>query len=130
MAETAKEEEGEEEEEEAAAATQEQQQNSRFHFPLSPSSFDQDPRISYSRREQRHILETEDGREYEWDTALRRWIPVVSGTHTASPLRISQNSLDPFLLHHLLPITEVGKGTTSRLPLDEMVDVRNLKTQC
>lgn len=46
-------------------------------FPKSPSDFDADPRISYSRLDEKFILETEEGAEFEWDAALRRWIPVV-----------------------------------------------------
>jgi HIV Tat-specific factor 1 len=46
-------------------------------FPQSPSAFDADDRVSFSKLDDKFILETEEGTEYEWDTALRRWIPVV-----------------------------------------------------
>ncbi|KEF52735.1 uncharacterized protein A1O9_11152 [Exophiala aquamarina CBS 119918] len=46
-------------------------------FPQSPSAFDADERISFSRLDNKFLLETEDGNEFEWDTALRRWIPVL-----------------------------------------------------
>jgi len=46
-------------------------------FPQSPSAFDADDRISFSKLDNKFILETEEGNEFEWDTALRRWIPVV-----------------------------------------------------
>jgi HIV Tat-specific factor 1 len=46
-------------------------------FPQSPSSFDADPRVSFSKLDDKFILETEEGNEFEWDTALKRWIPVV-----------------------------------------------------
>ena len=46
-------------------------------FPQSPSAFDADPRVSFSRLDDKFILETDEGTEYEWDTALKRWIPVV-----------------------------------------------------
>ena len=46
-------------------------------FPESPSEFDNDPRISFSKLDDKFILETDEGTEYEWDNALRRWIPVV-----------------------------------------------------
>ena len=47
-------------------------------FPADPDDFANDPRISWSRLDNKHILETEGGAEYEWDTALRRWVAVVS----------------------------------------------------
>lgn len=46
-------------------------------FPLSPSEFDADPRIAFSKVNEKFLLETEEGAEFEWDGALRRWIPVV-----------------------------------------------------
>ncbi|OQV05418.1 RNA recognition motif aka RRM, RBD, or RNP domain-containing protein [Cladophialophora immunda] len=46
-------------------------------LPLDPSSFDADPRISWSKLDNKFILETEEGNEFEWDTALKRWIPVL-----------------------------------------------------
>lgn len=46
-------------------------------FPQSPSEFDADPRIAFSKVDEKFLLETEEGAEFEWDNALRRWIPVV-----------------------------------------------------
>ncbi|RMD43699.1 hypothetical protein DV735_g1421, partial [Chaetothyriales sp. CBS 134920] len=46
-------------------------------FPKSPSQFDTDPRVSFSRLDNKFLLETEEGTEYEWDTSLKRWIPVL-----------------------------------------------------
>ena len=46
-------------------------------FPQSPSEFDSDPRISFSKLDEKFILETEEGTEFEWDNGLRRWIPAV-----------------------------------------------------
>ena len=46
-------------------------------FPQSPSAFDSDHRVSFSKLDDKYILETDEGTEYEWDTALKRWIPVV-----------------------------------------------------
>ena len=46
-------------------------------FPQSPSEFDADLRIAFSKVDEKYLLETEDGAEFEWDGALRRWIPVV-----------------------------------------------------
>lgn len=47
------------------------------NFPQDPSDFDSDPRISFSKLDDKYILETEDGNEFEWDTALKRWIQTV-----------------------------------------------------
>lgn len=46
-------------------------------FPRSPSAFDSDPRISFSKLDSKYILETEDGQEFEFDTALKRWVQAV-----------------------------------------------------
>ncbi|PKY09033.1 putative nuclear mRNA splicing factor-associated protein [Aspergillus campestris IBT 28561] len=47
------------------------------NFPQEPSEFDSDPRISFSKLDDKFILETDDGREFEYDTVLKRWIPTV-----------------------------------------------------
>ncbi|KAF7513379.1 hypothetical protein GJ744_009800 [Endocarpon pusillum] len=46
-------------------------------FPQSPSQFDSDPRISFSKLEEKWILETEEGPEYEYINGLKRWVPVL-----------------------------------------------------
>ncbi|GAB1212665.1 hypothetical protein ATERTT37_001810 [Aspergillus terreus] len=42
-------------------------------FPQDPSEFDSDPRISFSKLDNKFILETEDGQEFEFDTVLKRY---------------------------------------------------------
>lgn len=54
-------------------------------FPKSPSEFDTDPRISFSKLDDKYILETDEGAEYEYDAALKRWIPVVGIMPPSSP---------------------------------------------
>lgn len=49
----------------------------RSTFPIDPAEFDSDPRISFSKLDSKFILETTDGEEFEYDDALRRWIPSV-----------------------------------------------------
>ena len=46
-------------------------------FPQSPSEFESDPRISFSKLDNKFILETDEGAEYEYDNVLKRWIPSV-----------------------------------------------------
>ncbi|RDW88939.1 hypothetical protein BP6252_00971 [Coleophoma cylindrospora] len=46
-------------------------------FPTAVEDFDADTRISFSKLSNKFILEQEDGTEYEFDDAIRRWIPVV-----------------------------------------------------
>lgn len=46
-------------------------------FPQTPEQFDDDPRVSFSRLDQKWLLETDEGTEYEFDAALKRWIPSV-----------------------------------------------------
>jgi len=47
-------------------------------FPTEASRFAEDERISWSKLDNKFVLETEQGGEYEWDDALRRWVAVVS----------------------------------------------------
>jgi HIV Tat-specific factor 1 len=54
-------------------------------FPRDPSEFDSDPRISFSKLDNKFILETEDGQEFEFDSALKRWVPVVGISFCATP---------------------------------------------
>jgi hypothetical protein len=55
----------------------EEPDESHSSFPSDPSEFDSDPRISFSKLDDKFILETEDGQEFEFDSALKRWIPSV-----------------------------------------------------
>lgn len=49
----------------------------RAPFPANPEEFDADDRISFSKLENRFILEAENGQEYEYDNELKRWVEVV-----------------------------------------------------
>ncbi|MCJ1252486.1 hypothetical protein MMC24_000292 [Lignoscripta atroalba] len=53
------------------------QPSARSTFPQNPEEFDADPRISFSKLDQKFILEADDGQEYEFDDALKRWVPVL-----------------------------------------------------
>lgn len=46
-------------------------------FPQTREEFDLDPRVSFSKLDNKFILEVDDEHEYEYDDALKRWIPVV-----------------------------------------------------
>ncbi|KAG0649719.1 Splicing factor U2AF-associated 2 [Hyphodiscus hymeniophilus] len=46
-------------------------------FPTDPSEFDSDTRISFSKLDSKFLLVQEDGTEFEFDEALKRWIPVL-----------------------------------------------------
>lgn len=46
-------------------------------FPIDPQFFDGDDRISYSKLDKKFLLVADDGSEYEFDDALRRWIPAL-----------------------------------------------------
>jgi len=60
-----------------ATQSEDTPQGLRAGFPQSPSEFDDDPRISFSKVDEKYLLETDEGNEYEWDSALKRWVPVV-----------------------------------------------------
>ncbi|KAB8074042.1 putative nuclear mRNA splicing factor-associated protein [Aspergillus leporis] len=47
------------------------------NFPQDPSEFDSDPRVSFSKLDNKFVLETEDGQEFGYDSVLKRWIPTV-----------------------------------------------------
>ena len=47
------------------------------NFPQNPEEFDADPRVSWSKLDNKFILEADDGQEYEFDDGLKRWVPVV-----------------------------------------------------
>lgn len=46
-------------------------------FPLEPSEFDSDPRISFSKVDNNFVLETEDGQEFMYDEVIKRWVQSV-----------------------------------------------------
>ena len=49
----------------------------RAQFPTDPADFDTDTRISYSKTSETHVLEDENGEEWEWLARVRKWVPVV-----------------------------------------------------
>ena len=46
-------------------------------FPINPEEFDADERISFSRVDNKFILVQEDGTEFEFDDAIKRWVSTV-----------------------------------------------------
>ncbi|KAI4245880.1 MAG: hypothetical protein L6R42_010075, partial [Xanthoria sp. 1 TBL-2021] len=46
-------------------------------FPTNPEDFDADDRISFSKLDNKFILEADDGQEFEFDEALKRWVPAL-----------------------------------------------------
>lgn len=58
----------------------EQSTTTRASFPQSPDEFDDDYRISYSKLDNKYFLEAEDGSEWEYDDALKRWVPLVGSS--------------------------------------------------
>jgi len=46
-------------------------------FPREPEDFERDPRVSYSKLDNKYILEDDDGTEWEFDEVGKRWIPSV-----------------------------------------------------
>jgi HIV Tat-specific factor 1 len=46
-------------------------------FPLDPAEFGGDDRISYSKLDNKFLLVQDDGAEFEFDDAIKRWIPVL-----------------------------------------------------
>jgi len=48
-----------------------------FVFPTNPEEFDSDDRISFSKLDNKYLLVQDDGSEFEFDHAIKRWIPVL-----------------------------------------------------
>jgi HIV Tat-specific factor 1 len=46
-------------------------------FPTNPEEFDSDDRISFSKLDQKFLLVQDDGTEFEFDDALKRWVPIL-----------------------------------------------------
>ena len=46
-------------------------------LPTDPADFESDNRISFSKLDSKYLLVQDDGTEYEFDEAIRRWIPVL-----------------------------------------------------
>ena len=56
---------------------QEAQQAEYWTFPTDPEEFDKDDRISFSKLDNKYIAVQDDGTEYEFDTGLKRWLPII-----------------------------------------------------
>lgn len=46
-------------------------------LPTNPQDFDSDDRISFSKLDNKYILVQDDGTEFEFDDAIKRWIQVL-----------------------------------------------------
>lgn len=46
-------------------------------FPTNLEEFDSDDRISFSKLDQKFVLVQDDGAEFEFDDAIKRWIPIL-----------------------------------------------------
>lgn len=64
------------------------------NFPQDPSEFNSDPRISFSKLDDRFILETEDGQEFVYDSVLKRWVQTVwnRGHGLSTPLGLQAHA--------------------------------------
>lgn len=47
------------------------------NFPTAVEDFETDDRISWSRADNKWILEETNGNEWEFDVALKRWVQTV-----------------------------------------------------
>ncbi|TAQ88512.1 hypothetical protein B7494_g3150 [Chlorociboria aeruginascens] len=46
-------------------------------FPTNSEDFDSDDRISFSKVDKKFLLVQEDGTEFEFDDAMKRWLPIL-----------------------------------------------------
>ena len=67
-------------------------------FPQSQEEFDGDPRVSYSRLDNKYILEQYDGSEWEYNEHAKQWIPMVCPSQSL-PMRSNAKCIrGPFLM--------------------------------
>lgn len=57
--------------------TQDHSPPSHSSFPTDPAEFDADDRISYSKLDNKFLLVQDDGTEFEFDEALKRWVSLL-----------------------------------------------------
>lgn len=62
---------------EVADSSEQSPPSGQSSFPQNPEEFDADPRISFSKLDNKFILELDEEHEFEYDDALKRWVPVV-----------------------------------------------------
>jgi HIV Tat-specific factor 1 len=67
----------------------------RIPFPQQESDFGSDTRISYSKVDEKFILEEEDGSEWEFDASLGKWMPSVSYSYSLPPSSSHILSIQP-----------------------------------
>jgi HIV Tat-specific factor 1 len=46
-------------------------------FPTNSEEFNADDRISFSMLSNKFLLVQDDGTEFEWDEAIKRWVPLL-----------------------------------------------------
>ncbi len=64
-----------------------------WSLPTDIAEFGNDERISFSRLDNKHIAVQDDGNEYEFDTALRRWIAMLEADLIAAQQSAYFNSI-------------------------------------
>jgi HIV Tat-specific factor 1 len=57
--------------------TQDHSPPNHSSFPTDPAEFDADDRISYSKLDNKFLLVQDDGTEFEFDDALKRWVSLL-----------------------------------------------------
>lgn len=88
------------------------------NFPTDPNDFDSDLRISFSKLDNKFILETEDGQEFEWDSAIKRWVHQVWLLRPSCVPRFSMRRLREELESHVFE-TERSTLTLEWQQVDE-----------
>ena len=60
----------------------------RQPFPQNPDEFNKDPRVSYSKLDDKWILEDNDGSEWEFNDKYMRWMPSVCNPRSCYKIRL------------------------------------------
>ena len=77
-------------------------------FPRTPEEFDADPRVSFSRLDGKFILELDEEHEFEYDDALKRWVPVVRPPSSSFPSPVETEGF-PFSSRHVVSFSSDGE---------------------
>jgi len=49
----------------------------RVAFPQTEEDFKNDVRVSFDKTNSKHVLEDDDGSEWEWNDKYEKWVPLV-----------------------------------------------------
>ncbi|KAK5005480.1 hypothetical protein LTR39_005911 [Cryomyces antarcticus] len=80
----------------------------RVAFPQTVEDFEKDPRVAFSKLEDKYLLEDDDGSEWEFDERLKRRIPSPPREARAPSPYLTERALSLWLSGSSNPTREGG----------------------